>query len=115
MPCLGWQEGAEPLVAYGARETIKMSRPVISFEQRRDKPVTQEMIAALDVPDHVSKFDLVAYCVNSLNYTVYSSPDAGRGDLMLIPAEVAPTRHHRIRPQSEQLSMTAASAAPHGL
>ena len=79
------QEGAEPVVAYGARETIRLSRPVISFEKLSSKVVTPEMIAALDVPDDVATFDLVKYCVESLNYTKLKPPGAGPGDFVLIP------------------------------
>lgn len=86
------QEGAEPLVAYGARETISASRPVISFELREDKPVSAEMIAALEVPKHVANFQLLKFCVQTLNYTVVTPPGAGRGDLMLIPADIAASR-----------------------
>ena len=92
------QEGAEPLVAYGAQQTVRRCRPVISFEHRGDKPVSPDMIAALDVPEEVAKFDLLKFCVKSLNYTVVSPPGAGRGDIMLIPAEVAALRGNKLDP-----------------
>ena len=79
-------------MAYGARETIRNSRPVISFELRADKPVSAEMIAALEVPDEVASFELVKFCVQTLNYTVHTPPGAGRGDTVLIPAELATER-----------------------
>ncbi len=79
-------------MAYGAKETISGSRPVISFELREDKPVSAEMIAALEVPKHVATFQLLKFCVQMLNYTVFTPPGAGRGDLMLIPAEIAASR-----------------------
>ena len=74
-------------MAYGARETIAASRPVISFELRSDKPVSPEMIAALEVPEDVARFELLKFCVQKLNYTVMTPPGAGRGDMILVPVE----------------------------
>ena len=79
-------------MAYGARETISASRPVISFEMRGDKPVSVEMITALEVPKHVANFKLIKFCLNTLNYTVVRPPGAGRGDLVLVPSEIAVSR-----------------------
>lgn len=54
-------EGAEPLVFYGARETIRKFRPIIMFEYNMQK-VSPEMKSAMNIPPHVEQFDVVKYC-----------------------------------------------------
>jgi hypothetical protein len=89
---------------------------VVSFEQRADKPVSPDMIAALDVPEEVARFDLLKFCVKNLNYTVLTPPGAGRGDLMLIPAELAAVRGSKMDPSgTEWVPRPAASTAAQGL
>lgn len=74
-------EGAEPLVFYGARETIKRCMPVIVFE-KNENVVTQDMIQSLSLPPVVHKFNILEYCY-SLGYRdLYSIHIA---DYMLVP------------------------------
>ncbi len=74
-------EGAEPLVFYGARETIKRCMPVIVFE-KNENVVTKDMIQSLSLPSAVHKFNILEYCY-SLGYRdLYSIHIA---DYMLVP------------------------------
>jgi FkbM family methyltransferase len=74
-------EGAEPLVFYGARETIRRCMPVIFYErnsQQIDKKFTDDM----GIPDEIVNFDIVVFC-HSLGYRDLRqmSPD----NYMLVP------------------------------
>ena len=53
---IGLQEGAEVLVTYGARETVRSNLPVILYEHRTDKVLTVDIVAAMGgaVPEEVS-------------------------------------------------------------
>jgi hypothetical protein len=85
------QEGAEPVVMYGARETIRACRPIVAFEQAANKLVSPDMIAALDLPDEVSSFDFVRWCVDELSYKLVTPPDQDRRNYVLVPLEAVDT------------------------
>jgi FkbM family methyltransferase len=56
-------EGAEPLVFYGAKETIKRCKPIILFE-RNHKHITQDMIDDMKLNKEVIEMDIHSYCFN---------------------------------------------------
>jgi len=74
-------EGAEPLVFYGAQETIKANMPVIVYESNY-KRVTDEMRRSLNLPLEVEKFDIVKF-TKDLGYQPPFEIDGG--DFVLIP------------------------------
>ena len=73
-------EGAEPLVFYGARETIKKYKPIILFEYNWQK-VTSNMIKTLNLQENVIKFNIMKYC-KTLGYNIIIESD--RDDFILI-------------------------------
>ena len=74
-------EGAEPLVFYGARETIRRCMPVIVFE-KNNNVVSQDMINVLGLSEEVAGFNIVNYC-RSLGYKkIY---ELHIDDYMLVP------------------------------
>ena len=74
-------EGAEPLVFYGARETIRRCMPVIVFE-KNSNVVSQDMINVLGLSEEVAGFNIVNYC-RSLGYKkIY---ELHIDDYMLVP------------------------------
>ena len=74
-------EGAEPLVFYGARETIRRCMPVIVFE-KNSNVVSQDMINLLGLSEEVAGFNIVNYC-RSLGYKkIY---ELHIDDYMLVP------------------------------
>ena len=85
------QEGAEPVVMYGARETIRACRPIIAYERAANKLVSPDMIAALDLSDEVSSFDFVKFCVEELSYKLVTPPDADKRNYVLVPVEAVAT------------------------
>jgi FkbM family methyltransferase len=54
-------EGSEPLVFYGARETITRCRPLILYE-RNFKRITQDMIDDMNLPAEVYNFSIEEFC-----------------------------------------------------
>lgn len=76
-------EGAEQLVFYGARETIKRCMPVIVFEHN-ENVLSGEMIDMLGIgpEDEVLSFDILKYC-HSLGYRDFYELDIQ--DYMLVP------------------------------
>jgi len=75
-------EGAEPLVIYGARDTIRRERPLILAE-RNAKRITDDMAASLDLPQDIRRFDHRAF-LEGINYRL-----CGRlaDDQVFCPAE----------------------------
>jgi FkbM family methyltransferase len=73
-------EGAEKLVIYGAKETIRRNRPVILYEYKKD--LSKKMINAMNIPKGVVKFDILDFCVNELKY---KKPKKMLRDYLLIP------------------------------
>lgn len=59
-------EGSEPLVFWGARETIQRCRPTLVFE-RNFKTITEAMLATMHVPDEVRNFEIESY-TSSIGY-----------------------------------------------
>jgi FkbM family methyltransferase len=59
-------EGAESLVFYGAKKTIKEHVPIIIFE-KNFQVISQDMISSMNLPKSVYQFDVVEYCA-SLGY-----------------------------------------------
>ena len=57
-------EGAEPLVLYGARETIKRCKPVIAFEKNYQYIFT-DAYEALKLTDEILNFDIVNFAENN--------------------------------------------------
>jgi len=54
-------EGSEPLVFYGARETIRRCRPVILYEKNY-KRITQDMIDDMELTPLIYNFDIEKFC-----------------------------------------------------
>ena len=54
-------EGAEPLVFFGAKKTIRACRPAILYEQNYSS-ITQKMKQAMNLSDEVSNFNIDEYC-----------------------------------------------------
>ena len=82
-------EGAEPLVFWGARDTITRCMPVIAFE-RNDAVVSDEMCAVLNCSNEAAAFDVVDFC-----------RDLGYDTLMEVPFNnyiVFHSKRHLIRP-----------------
>lgn len=77
-------EGAEPLVFYGAKETIKRCMPIIVFERNENK-VSSEMIRSLNLTNDVINFNILEYC-RTLGYSDFYELDIQ--DYMLIPPTV---------------------------
>jgi FkbM family methyltransferase len=79
-------EGAEALVFYGARETIKKNKPVIVYEKREDYKVTDDMKTSLNLSKEVSTFDIEAFVAKELP-NEYEPPRnlSSNGDRILIP------------------------------
>ena len=59
-------EGAEPLVFYGAKNTIKKYKPVIVFEYNESK-LSKDIIKTMNLDNDISTFNIVEYC-KSLGY-----------------------------------------------
>ena len=74
-------EGAEPLVFYGAKNTIKKHKPIILFE-KNNQLITQSMITHMKLPKKVYMFEIMEYAI-SLGYTLMI--DVWLEDYMLIP------------------------------
>ena len=77
-------EGAEPLVFWGARNTIKKFKPVIIFEYNW-QVLTRDMIENMNVPANVQQFDIFAFC-KKLGYDRIIESD--REDYLMIPKGV---------------------------
>ena len=86
-------EGAEPLVFYGARETIKRNKPILIYEKRANLKVTPEMIKLLGVDKEVAEFDIEAFVAKELP-GVYEPPaDFGTdNDRVLLPKRLVEER-----------------------
>lgn len=79
-------EGAEPLVFYGAMETIKRNKPVIVYEKRSDYGVTEQMKESLQIPEHIASFDIEAFVQSELPGVYHPPMTFDRcGDHFLIP------------------------------
>jgi FkbM family methyltransferase len=85
-------EGAEPLVFYGARETIKRCMPVIVFEHN-ENTVSEEMIQTLQLDKEVIDFNIIDYCY-SLGYRKFYALDIQ--DYMLVPPNRKQLVHNSI-------------------
>ena len=76
-------EGAECLVFWGARETIRREKPVIFGETNYQK-LSQATFDSLDVPNEVRTFDVREWAVRELGYTLKTVPNH-EYDWMLLP------------------------------
>jgi FkbM family methyltransferase len=75
-------QGAEPLMFYGARETIKRNLPAVAYEKTPSEfTVSEGMKKALSVPEEVARFDFEAF-FSALNY---SSHRISGSDVLLLP------------------------------
>lgn len=66
-------EGAEMLVFWGAKETIRREKPVIFGETNYQK-LSQDVLDSLDVPNEVRTFDIKTWAVQELGYTLKTIP-----------------------------------------
>jgi FkbM family methyltransferase len=73
-------EGAEPLVFYGARDTITKFKPVIMFE-KNEVVLDPRVQTELKISDEVFNFDIVDFCRN-IGYTHFYK--LSRYDFMLV-------------------------------
>lgn len=55
-------QGAEPLMFYGARNTIAKYKPTIFYEIDGRFCVTPEMRSQMDIPEEVATFDIATFC-----------------------------------------------------
>lgn len=74
-------EGAEPMVFYGARETIKRCMPVIVFE-KNEKVVDDGMRKVMNPSKEAENFNVLSYC-RELGYKDFYELDIQ--DYMLVP------------------------------
>lgn len=77
-------EGAEPLVFWGAKNTIKKFKPLIIFEYNWQN-LTNDMIKSMGITPTIQKFDLFAFC-RKLGYDRIIESD--REDYLLLPKGV---------------------------
>lgn len=78
-------EGAEMLVFWGAKETIRREKPVIFGETNYQK-LSPDVLDSLDVPEDVRKFNIKEWAVKELGYTIkYPRNNHGAGDWILLP------------------------------
>jgi FkbM family methyltransferase len=80
-------EGAEPLVFYGAQNTIRKYMPIIVFE-RNEHGVSKSMIESMGLDSSIYNFDIVKYAT-SLGYTTMINIPSD--DYVLIPPRRGPT------------------------
>jgi len=80
-------EGAEPLVFYGAQNTIKQLKPVILFEKNKVS-LPSDVKHAYSIPSDVSSFNIAQFCADNGYSTIVELP---KGNYMLIPAGRQPT------------------------
>ncbi len=76
-------EGCEALVFYGAQKLIQRDKPVILYEKRIDKIITNEMQQIMIISDEVANFSIEKYCVEKLGYHNPFSID--KNNFLLIP------------------------------
>ena len=75
-------EGSEPLVFWGAKETIAREKPVIFGEDKEKLPLAA--LNAMKVKDEVRRFDVRKWAVEELGYTVLV-PNGWTIDFILLP------------------------------
>ena len=75
-------EGSEPLVFWGAKETIAREKPVIFGEDKQKLPLAA--LNAMKVKDEVRRFDVRKWAVEELGYTVLV-PNGWTIDFILLP------------------------------
>ena len=75
-------EGCEKLAFWGARQTIEKYKPVILYEDRPDKQITDDMRQIMEIPDKIHNFDIKKYCME-LGYRILMR--IGCTDALLIP------------------------------
>jgi FkbM family methyltransferase len=76
-------QGAEPLMFWGARETIRRCLPAVAFEDTPDEfRISESMRVALGIPDEVMAFDFKKF-FRSLNYTSFR---VTQSDRLFLPA-----------------------------
>lgn len=77
-------QGAEPLMLYGARETIRRNLPVVIYEYTPNEfVVTKDMIETMKIPKEVLDWNPPDY-FKSLGYTVHQIASGG-GEVAMIP------------------------------
>jgi len=77
-------EGAEKVVIWGARETIRKHRPVVIYETNK-KNITENMIEVLELTDEIINFDIKAF-FRELNYSKeFLHNKLENGDWIMIP------------------------------
>lgn len=62
-------EGAERLVFHGGKRLIEREKPIIVFENRDDRMLSEQTLNMLMVPNEIRSFDISAF-LNSLNYNL---------------------------------------------
>jgi FkbM family methyltransferase len=86
-------QGAEPLMFWGARQTIRRCMPAVAFEDTPDEfRISESMRVALGIPEEVMAFDFKAF-FRSLNYTSFRVTQSDR--LYLPPGHPASDRVRR--------------------
>lgn len=78
-------EGAEPMVFWGGRETIRRDLPVIFFEN--GQKLGDQSFADLNIPAEVRNFNIQTWAVDELGYT-FSTVGAFGTDFRLLPPGV---------------------------
>lgn len=75
-------EGAEPLLFFGAQQTLRRCRPIILFESI-DNPLAESVQAQLQIPPEAVGFDVERFCLEDLGYAELETVD--HFNRMLIP------------------------------
>ena len=82
-------EGAEPLVFYGARETIKRCKPVIAFEHNYQQ-LSTDSHEALHLTDKILSFDIVKFAERN-KYKIIIEINAD--NFILVPPHITLNTH----------------------
>jgi len=80
-------EGAEPLVFFGAKKTIKRCKPMILFEKTY-KGITKDMVNSLSLKQNVVNFSIEEYC-RSIGYSKAYPLNPGSDYLLLYKHDIS--------------------------
>lgn len=80
-------EGCEELAIYGSLESIKRCRPVIVFEYRSDKRITESMKKMMPISNDIINFKTIHKIEKELEYKFIHDIKKYGNDSLLIPNE----------------------------
>lgn len=76
-------QGAEPLLFWGARDTLRRCRPHVFFEKDARLRITDDMRASMPIPEVVAAFDVEEFCLRELGYVAVERLSVN--DYLLVP------------------------------